>query len=65
MIGRLVHESQRVFIRSGNIFEGWTIASKVMETMSHTVYECIFKIDFEKAYHCLKWDFLDLVLGKM
>lgn len=33
--------------------------------MSRSRDGCVFKINFEKSYDCVNWDFVDFVLVKM
>lgn len=65
VIGKLVQDSQSAFIKGRNIFYGWTVASEVLDEMRRTGDEMVFKIDFEKAYDCVNWDFLLFALSKM
>lgn len=41
------------------------MASEVVETMRWTGEEVVFKVDFEKAYDCMDWDFLVFMLGRI
>lgn len=50
VIGKLVWDTQSAFIKGMSIFEGWTVASEVLDEMKHNREGIVFKIDFEKAY---------------
>lgn len=68
IIGELVSETQFVFIRRRQIFYGILIANEVIHSMDKMVGNggnLIVKLDFSKAYDCVRWDFLELVLQKM
>ncbi|KAH1074705.1 hypothetical protein J1N35_027033 [Gossypium stocksii] len=68
VIGDLVSETQCAFIRGRQIFDGILIANEVihsMKKMERNGGKLIFKLDFSKAYDCVRWDFLKLVLKKM
>lgn len=39
-----------MFIKGRNIFEGWTVALKVLDELKRSGKEMVFKIDFEKPY---------------
>lgn len=41
------------------------MALDMVEVMKRLGTDCIFKIDFEKIYHYVEWDFLDFVFGQM
>ncbi|KAH1033463.1 hypothetical protein J1N35_045637 [Gossypium stocksii] len=68
VIGDLVSETQCAFIRGRQIFDRILIANEVIHSMDKMVGNggnLIFKLDFSKAYDCVRWDFLELVLQKM
>lgn len=68
VIGNLVSETQCAFIRGKQIFDGILIANEVIHSMDKMVGNegnLILKLDFSKAYDCVRWDFLELVLQKM
>lgn len=63
----MVSETQCAFIRGRQIFDGILIANEVIHLMDKMVGNggnLIFKLDFSKAYDCVRWDFLELVLQK-
>lgn len=62
---REVWDTQSTFIKGRNIFEGWRVASGVLDEMRQNGEDVVFKIDFEKAYDCFDWNFLWFVLTKM
>ncbi|KAA3488096.1 LINE-1 reverse transcriptase isogeny [Gossypium australe] len=50
------------------IFDGVLIAKELIHLVlkkGGCVGRLIFKLDFSKAYDCVRWDFLELVLSKM
>ncbi|GJW99712.1 hypothetical protein Tco_0183626, partial [Tanacetum coccineum] len=64
-IKRAVSE-QSAFIKGRNILDGPLVLNEVMAWhRSRKKQLMIFKVDFEKAFDSLKWDFLDLVLEKL
>lgn len=53
VIGKLVWDTQPTFIRWRNVFEGWSITSKMVDEMKRTGEGVVFKMDFKKAYDCV------------
>lgn len=49
VIDKLVRHTQTDFIRGHNIYDGWIIASQVLDAMKDK-HDLIFKLKFEKAY---------------
>nr|GEX46632.1 RNA-directed DNA polymerase, eukaryota, reverse transcriptase zinc-binding domain protein [Tanacetum cinerariifolium] len=65
VIGDLVNEVQSAFVTERQILDGSFILNEVIQwcrkKKKHTL---IFKVDFEKAYDSVRWDFLDDILNK-
>ena len=60
----IVNPSQTAFMRGRNILEGVVILHEtVHELHRKNLSGVIFKIDFEKAYDKVKWNFLIQTLG--
>nr|GEW50152.1 hypothetical protein [Tanacetum cinerariifolium] len=54
------------FIKGRNILDGSLILNKVLSWYRQRKKELmVFKVDFEKAFDSLHWDFLDLVMEKL
>ncbi|GKD84630.1 RNA-directed DNA polymerase, eukaryota, reverse transcriptase zinc-binding domain protein [Tanacetum coccineum] len=54
-----------VFIKGRFILDGPLILNEVLAWYRHRKKELmVFKVDFEKAFDSLRWDFLDLILDK-
>ncbi|GJW73644.1 RNA-directed DNA polymerase, eukaryota, reverse transcriptase zinc-binding domain protein [Tanacetum coccineum] len=62
-----VHKpEQSAFIKGRNILDGPLMLNEVMAWhRTRKKQLMIFKVDFEKAFDSLKWDFLDLVMEKL
>nr|GEX93463.1 hypothetical protein [Tanacetum cinerariifolium] len=57
---------QSAFIKGRNILDGSLILNEVLAWYRQRKKELmIFKIDFEKAFDSLRWDFLELILDKL
>ncbi|MCI32279.1 RNA-directed DNA polymerase (Reverse transcriptase), partial [Trifolium medium] len=63
---RLISETQSAFVRGRQILDGVLIANEVIDEAKRLKKKVLlFKVDFEKAYDSVDWDFLDFVMGKM
>ena len=66
IIGDCVSVEQSGFIKGRQILDGPLILNEVMDWYKRRKKKLlVFKVDFEKAYDSLRWDFLDLVLEKI
>nr|GEX05023.1 putative RNA-directed DNA polymerase, eukaryota, reverse transcriptase zinc-binding domain protein [Tanacetum cinerariifolium] len=65
VIGSIVHEVQSAFVAERQIMDGPFILDEIIQWCSRKKKQAIFfKVDFEKAYDSVRWDFLDDVLNK-
>nr|GEV91183.1 RNA-directed DNA polymerase, eukaryota [Tanacetum cinerariifolium] len=65
VLGDIVNEVQSAFIAERQILDGPFILNEVLQwCKSKKKQSLIFKVDFEKAYDLVRWDFLDDVLKK-
>ncbi|GJV52821.1 RNA-directed DNA polymerase, eukaryota, reverse transcriptase zinc-binding domain protein [Tanacetum coccineum] len=65
VLGDIVNEVQSAFIADRQILDGPFILNEVLQwCKSKKKQSLIFKVDFEKAYDSVRWDFLDEVLKK-
>ncbi|KAJ9543548.1 hypothetical protein OSB04_023255 [Centaurea solstitialis] len=59
VIGKLIGDKQSAFIQGRFILDGVLIANEVVEDLRKAKKKgMIFKVDFEKAYDSVEWDFL-------
>ncbi|GKB13346.1 putative RNA-directed DNA polymerase, eukaryota, reverse transcriptase zinc-binding domain protein [Tanacetum coccineum] len=66
VIGSCINPEQSAFIKGRNILDGPFILNEVMAWYrKHKKQLLVFKVDFEKAFDSLRWDFLDLVMEKI
>lgn len=60
VIESVISENQSAFIGGRQILDGIVVLNEVIHEAKWRRKECfIFKIDFEKAYDSVNWDFLD------
>ena len=64
VLDNMISISQGAFARGRQILHMVLIANEVVEYRSLRKSGDIFKIDLEKAYNSIAWDFLDFVLEK-
>ncbi|PWA87879.1 RNA-directed DNA polymerase, eukaryota, Reverse transcriptase zinc-binding domain protein [Artemisia annua] len=65
VLGDIVNEVQSAFIADRQILDGPFILNELFQwCKSKKKQSLIFKVDFEKAYDSVRWDFLDDVLKK-
>lgn len=63
VLGNIVNEVQSAFVADRQILDGPFILNEIIQwCKSKNKYSFILKIDFEKAYDSVRWDYLDEVL---
>ena len=66
MMGELVGEAQLAFINGRQILDGALIANEVAWWLKKIRTSAVMlKLDFQKAYNTVKWEFLDYVMERM
>ncbi|GAU44567.1 hypothetical protein TSUD_367230 [Trifolium subterraneum] len=66
VVGGVVSQTQSAFIKGRQILDGILIANEIVDDAKRDKKELLMlKIDFEKAYDSVEWDYLDEVLCKM
>ncbi|GKE71286.1 RNA-directed DNA polymerase, eukaryota, reverse transcriptase zinc-binding domain protein, partial [Tanacetum coccineum] len=65
VLGDLVNEVQSAFVADRQILDGPFILDEVLQWCRRKKkHALIFKVDFEKAFDLVRWDFVDDVLNK-
>ncbi|GJS47367.1 RNA-directed DNA polymerase, eukaryota, reverse transcriptase zinc-binding domain protein [Tanacetum coccineum] len=63
-VGSYVSFEQSTFIKGRNILDGPLVLNEIMAWHQKRKKDLmVFKVDFEKAFDSLRWEFLDLVMG--
>ncbi|KAJ9558860.1 LOW QUALITY PROTEIN: hypothetical protein OSB04_013474 [Centaurea solstitialis] len=66
VIGKVVSDPQSAFIKDRNILDGVLIANEVVDFIRNRKRKgLIFKVDFEKAYDTVDWNFLLETMNRM
>ncbi|GJY97792.1 RNA-directed DNA polymerase, eukaryota, reverse transcriptase zinc-binding domain protein [Tanacetum coccineum] len=66
VIGDCFSSIQSAFIKGRYILDGPLILNEILAKCRHQNKELLlFKVNFEKAFDSVRWDFLDAVMGKM
>ncbi|GAU44264.1 hypothetical protein TSUD_400110 [Trifolium subterraneum] len=66
VIGNIVSKSKSAFIKGRQILDGVLIANEVVDDAKCNNKDLLlFKVDFEKAYESVDWDYLSDVMIKM
>ncbi|GJS40373.1 RNA-directed DNA polymerase, eukaryota [Tanacetum coccineum] len=65
VISSLISDVQSAFVSNGQILDGPFILNELLSWCKHKKSKAmIFKVDFEKAFDSVRWDYLDDVLNK-
>nr|GEU45038.1 RNA-directed DNA polymerase, eukaryota, reverse transcriptase zinc-binding domain protein [Tanacetum cinerariifolium] len=65
VISSCMSSEQSAFVKGRNILDGPIIINEVIAWYrKHKKNLMVFKVDFEKAFDSLRWDYLDLIMSK-
>jgi len=66
VIGSVISDAQSAFVKGRQILDGILVANEVVDQAKNLKKDLLlFKVDFEKAYDLVDWNYLDEVMGKM
>ncbi|XP_068475153.1 secreted RxLR effector protein 78-like [Phaseolus vulgaris] len=66
VIGKIIDVRQSAFIEGRGLLDSVLIANEVLEEYKRKRKSCIFfKVDYEKAYDSVKWDFIYYMLRRL
>lgn len=59
VLPKIIDEKQSDFVVGRNMLDSVLVASEVMDDVKRRKQSYpVFKVDFEKAYDCVRWNFL-------
>ncbi|XP_071699700.1 uncharacterized protein [Rutidosis leptorrhynchoides] len=59
VIHKVIGSEQTAFLKGRNILDSVLIANEIIDELKRKKHKgLIFKVDFEKAFDCIEWDFL-------
>jgi hypothetical protein len=65
VLGAVIPNTQSTFLKGRQLVDGVVVVNEVIDYAKKFHKEClIFKVDFEKAYDSVDWDFLDYMLRR-
>ncbi|XP_057452303.1 uncharacterized protein LOC130744130 [Lotus japonicus] len=66
VLGKIIDEHQFAFLVGRNMLDSVVIASEIIhEAKNLKKATMVFKVDYEKAYDSVEWDFLTYMMAKM
>lgn len=66
MMGFIISENQNAFLKSMNILDAVVILNELLDYAKKKGNSCmVFKVDFEKAYDSVSWEFLDYMFFRI
>ncbi|GAU39330.1 hypothetical protein TSUD_60810 [Trifolium subterraneum] len=66
VMGKLISEVQLAFLPNRQILDGVLITNELIDLAKRRKDKCLFfKVDFERAYYTVNWNFLDYMLSRM
>ena len=66
VMDKVISKSQNAFVEERQILDAVLIANEIVDsTLRRREFGLIYKLDIEKAYDIISWEFLYQVMGKM
>lgn len=66
VMASLISMNQTMFVPGRSLLDGVLVANEIMDLMTRSKKSCLlFKIDLEKAYDRVSWNFLRFIMKKM
>jgi hypothetical protein len=66
VLGKLISKRQSAFLPQRQILDGVVVLNEIIDLAKRRRDECLlFKVDFERAYDTISWQFLDRMMIKM
>jgi hypothetical protein len=66
VLGKLISHNQSAFIPDRQILDGVLVVNELIDLAKRRKDKCLFfKVDFERAYDTINWQFLDYMMSRM
>lgn len=66
VLGKVISRCQSAFLPGRQILDGVVVVIEMIDLVKKRKDECLLlKMDFEKAYNSVSWNFLDYMLGRL
>lgn len=66
VVSHVIKPIQSAFIKDRNILDGPLLINEVISLHKKSKSKAfLFKIDFEKAFNCINWDYLDSIMDQI
>jgi hypothetical protein len=66
VLGNLISKVQSSFLPNRHILDGVLVINEIIDLAKRRKDKCLlFKVDFERAYDKVNWQFLDYMMGRM
>jgi hypothetical protein len=66
VMGKIISKVQSAFLPNRQILDGVLVVNELLDLAKRRKDKCLmFKVDFERAYDTVNWNFLDYMLGRM
>jgi hypothetical protein len=66
VMGKLISKIQSTFLPNRQILDGVLVANELIDLANRRKDKCLlFKVDFERAYDTVNWNFLDYMMVRM
>ena len=66
MLHKVIDSKQFAFLKNRGLMDSVVIANECLDEVKRKKEDCIvFKVDFEKAYDSVHWDYLDYMMEKL
>jgi hypothetical protein len=66
VLGKIISKVQSAFIPDRQILDGVLVVNELIDLAKRRKDNCLFfKVDFERAYDTVNWQFLDYMMGRM
>jgi len=65
-MNKIIDFRQSAFLEGRSLMDNVSIVNEVLEEMKRKKKSCmVFKMDYEKAYDSVHWDFIYYMLGRL